>query len=160
MSTEPLNGAHRLNGTPSRYLSERGPGPEPGPEAPPLRRPRDNRRSARTARPDSQPGRTPPAGATSEVTGPITGLLGPMTGGLRLLRDRAGGPEQRLRVDWPSCKAHGLCAEIAPEVIRLDEWGYPLFDSGGLSGAVLATARKAVQVCPTLALRLTDVPPA
>jgi ferredoxin len=31
--------------------------------------------------------------------------------------------EHRLRVDWPACKGHGVCAEIVPEVISLDEWG-------------------------------------
>jgi hypothetical protein len=43
-------------------------------------------------------------------------------------------------------------------VISLDEWGYPLFTSGGLSDEDEAVARRAVQVCPTLALRLVDVP--
>ena len=31
-----------------------------------------------------------------------------------------------LRVDWPSCKARGLCHELLPEIVDLDEWGYPL----------------------------------
>jgi ferredoxin len=81
-----------------------------------------------------------------------------MTGSLRLGRSDSA-TKQRLRVDWPQCKAHGLCAEIAPEVINLDEWGYPVFDFGALSSADNAIARKAVQVCPTLALRLVDVSP-
>jgi ferredoxin len=86
-------------------------------------------------------------------------LLGPMTGSLRLGRGRSEDPGQVLRVDWPQCKAHGLCAEIAPELIHLDEWGYPLFEAVPLIGDRLAAARKAVQVCPTLALRLVDPPP-
>jgi ferredoxin len=99
---------------------------------------------------------TPPAG----LTGPIRQLLGPMTGSLRLGIGRPdSGTDQRLRVDWPQCKAHGLCAEIAPEIIHLDEWGYPVFDQGSVPGSDLPTARKAVQVCPTLALRLVDAPP-
>jgi len=28
-----------------------------------------------------------------------------------------------IRVDWPSCLARGLCAELLPERIHLDEWG-------------------------------------
>jgi len=106
--------------------------------------------------PSARSGGTPPSG----LTGPIRQLLGPMTGSLRLGGNRDAAPtEQRLRVDWPQCKAHGLCAEIAPEIIHLDEWGYPVFDPGAVPGTDLSTAKKAVQVCPTLALRLVDVPP-
>jgi ferredoxin len=82
-----------------------------------------------------------------------------MTGSIRIGLGRSeNGNDQRLQVDWPQCKRHGLCAEIAPEVIHLDEWGYPVFAPGGLPPAHLATARKAVQVCPALALRLVSVP--
>jgi ferredoxin len=66
--------------------------------------------------------------------------------------------EYQLRVDWPSCKGHGLCAEILPEVISLDEWGYPIM-GGSVKGEVLAMAKSAVKACPTLALRLTQPPP-
>lgn len=67
-------------------------------------------------------------------------------------------PGPQLRVDWPRCKAHGLCHEVLPEVIGLDEWGYPVVDPDvPLTGAVLDGARRAVQACPTLALRV--VPP-
>lgn len=58
-----------------------------------------------------------------------------------------------LRVDWPACKAHGLCAEILPEVVSLDEWGYPIVHEA-VTGEVLAMASSAVKACPTLALRL------
>ena len=34
--------------------------------------------------------------------------------------------DQVLRVDWPQCRARGLCAELLPERIVLDEWGYPV----------------------------------
>jgi ferredoxin len=99
---------------------------------------------------------TPPSG----LAGPIRQLLSPMTASLRLGSARSeGATGQRLRVDWPQCKAHGLCAEIAPEIIRLDEWGYPVFAPNAVADDDLATARKAVQVCPNLALRLVDIPP-
>jgi ferredoxin len=62
-----------------------------------------------------------------------------------------------LRVDWPMCRAHGLCAEVLPEVVHLDEWGYPVVDRGvSLVGDVLDGAKRAVQACPTLALRLVQ----
>lgn len=66
--------------------------------------------------------------------------------------------EHHLRVDWPACKAHGVCAELLPEVISLDEWGYPIVHEP-VAGDVLALARRAVSSCPTLALRLTQPPP-
>jgi len=30
----------------------------------------------------------------------------------------------KLVVDPTACRAHGLCAELLPDVIHLDEWGY------------------------------------
>ena len=65
--------------------------------------------------------------------------------------------EHQLRVDWPACKAHGLCAEMLPEVVSLDEWGYPIVE-GPVRGEVLELAAGAVKACPTLALRLTQPP--
>ncbi len=65
--------------------------------------------------------------------------------------------EHQLRVDWPACKAHGLCAEMLPEVVSLDEWGYPIVE-GSVRGDVLELAMSAVKACPTLALRLTQPP--
>ena len=62
-----------------------------------------------------------------------------------------------LRVDWPACSAHGLCAEILPEIVSLDQWGYPIV-AQAVSGEVLDMARSAVKACPTLALRLTQEP--
>jgi len=59
-----------------------------------------------------------------------------------------------LRVDPIACRAHGLCAELLPEVVDLDEWGYPLLRA--LPGHLLAEARRAAAACPALALRLTN----
>jgi ferredoxin len=126
---------------------------QPGADPEPLRRPRTNRtRRPEAPIPAARSTGTPPAG----LTGPIRQLLSPMTGSLRLGRNRDG--ETRLRVDWPQCKAHGLCAELAPDVIHLDEWGYPFVESTPLAGADLAAVRKAVLACPTLALRLVEPP--
>jgi ferredoxin len=62
----------------------------------------------------------------------------------------------RLRVDWPNCRAHGLCHELLPEAIRLDEWGYPMMGKRPLPDHMIDDARRAVGSCPTLALRLVD----
>ena len=61
-----------------------------------------------------------------------------------------------LKVDWPSCQARGLCFELLPEAIVLDDWGYPLVLADPIPADLLAEAREAVRVCPTLALRLVD----
>ena len=34
----------------------------------------------------------------------------------------------RVRVNPIACEAHGMCAELLPERITLDEWGYPVID--------------------------------
>jgi len=54
------------------------------------------------------------------------------------------------------CKAHGLCAELVPELISLDEWGYPLLDPRPVPRELMTYARRAVADCPTLALLLTE----
>jgi ferredoxin len=59
----------------------------------------------------------------------------------------------RLRVDWPACHARGLCHELLPELVDLDEWGYPIV-RGEVTAELLADARAAARACPRLALRL------
>ena len=59
-----------------------------------------------------------------------------------------------VRVNPIACDGHGLCADLLPERIRLDEWGYPLIDPKPVDGETRAHARRAVSACPTLALRL------
>lgn len=63
-----------------------------------------------------------------------------------------------LHLDPIACDGRGLCHYAAPDLIELDEWGYPLLRDGGLkmdvTGAELAQARAAVESCPKLALHL------
>lgn len=61
---------------------------------------------------------------------------------------------QRLVVDPIACQAHGLCAELLPELVTLDEWGYPIVAPRAVPDRLLPDARQAVTHCPTLALRL------
>ncbi|MBB1159537.1 ferredoxin [Amycolatopsis dendrobii] len=63
--------------------------------------------------------------------------------------------ERQLRVDPIACRAHGICAELVPELIDLDEWGYPVLVESPVPRSVLSDARQAVAACPALALRLT-----
>ena len=61
---------------------------------------------------------------------------------------------ERLVVDFIKCDAHGICAEVFPEWVRLDDWGYPIIDSDAVPSELLAHARRAVVACPSLALKL------
>ena len=61
---------------------------------------------------------------------------------------------ERLVVDWTRCDGHGLCAELLPEVVRLDDWGYPMVGREALPAELTAIAARAVRECPALALRL------
>ena len=63
----------------------------------------------------------------------------------------------RLRVDPIACDGHGLCAELLPERITLDDWGFPIVDGAPVDDRLLAHARRAVESCPRLALRLERV---
>ena len=60
----------------------------------------------------------------------------------------------KLRVDPIACVGHGLCAELFPERITLDDWGYPVVDGRPIPDDLLAHARRAADACPTLALLL------
>ena len=61
---------------------------------------------------------------------------------------------RRLVVNPIACEAHGLCAELLPEWVTLDDWGYPIIDGRPLPPWLEDHARRAVAVCPTLALSL------
>jgi ferredoxin len=59
-----------------------------------------------------------------------------------------------LRVAPIDCHAHGICAELLPELITLDEWGYPILDDHPVPRQLLRAAQRAAAGCPTLALKL------
>ena len=63
----------------------------------------------------------------------------------------------RLRVDPVACDGRGLCAELLPELITLDEWGYPIVADQPVPRELRREARRAVSNCPALALALARV---
>ena len=50
---------------------------------------------------------------------------------------------QRVRVNPIACDAHGLCVELLPELIRLDDWGYPIIDDSRVPPELLGLAKMA-----------------
>lgn len=59
-----------------------------------------------------------------------------------------------LRVDPVLCDGHGICAELLPELITLDDWGYPIVETEPFPPALLDDVRATVNACPVLALRI------
>ena len=59
-----------------------------------------------------------------------------------------------LQVNPILCDSFGHCAELAPELVHLDEWGYPIISGREVAPEAIRDARRAVTACPTLALRL------
>ncbi len=57
-------------------------------------------------------------------------------------------------MDPIKCEAHGLCAELLPERITLDDWGYPVIEQRPVPRELEDLARRTISACPTLALRL------
>jgi ferredoxin len=60
----------------------------------------------------------------------------------------------RISVDPVLCDAYGYCAELLPEAIVLDEWGYPIVDGRPLPDELVGLARRAVRDCPRRAVSL------
>ena len=58
----------------------------------------------------------------------------------------------RLRVDAISCDGRKLCAELLPEVVSLDDWGFPIIRGGDLPSSLRPRADEAIRLCPRLAL--------
>ena len=66
--------------------------------------------------------------------------------------------DHRLRVDWVRCDGYGLCGDLAPELVDLDEWRYPILRPVRLEGRLLHDAQRIVDCCPMKALILEGVP--
>ncbi len=69
----------------------------------------------------------------------------------------AGMSDRTIVIDRIACDGYGTCAELLPEMIALDDWGYPIIRPGPVPDALLGHARMAVDTCPVLALRLVAV---
>jgi ferredoxin len=62
----------------------------------------------------------------------------------------------RIVIDPVACDAFGYCAELLPEAITLDEWGYPMVDGDPLAPELVAAARRAARDCPRRAITVRE----
>ncbi len=58
-----------------------------------------------------------------------------------------------LRIDRERCEGHGQCVLAAPDLLHLDEAGEVVIDVPDVSDR-LEAAKKAVKVCPAIALTI------
>jgi ferredoxin len=63
----------------------------------------------------------------------------------------------RLRVDPLRCTAFGFCAEFAPELFALDDWGYAWLRRPDVPPQDEGLAREAAKLCPKRAILLETV---
>jgi len=66
--------------------------------------------------------------------------------------------EERLRVDWIKCDGYGLCGDLLPDLIDLDDWRYPILRPVPVGREVRSDAQRAVDCCPMRALTIERVP--
>jgi ferredoxin len=59
-----------------------------------------------------------------------------------------------MRIDPIRCTGEGICADLCPELVRLDDWGYPIIERRHVTRQEMSHARRAVAACPALALSL------
>ncbi len=76
----------------------------------------------------------------------------------------------RLTVDPTMCVGYGACAQLVPEIVQLDQWGFPILEAQDAPPPVTGferdrrtvevppplehLARRAVHICPKLALAM------
>lgn len=69
----------------------------------------------------------------------------------------SGPVKRRLRINPTLCEGYGYCAELVPELITLDDWGFPIVSNREIADdGLLNLSRRAVATCPRLALMIEE----
>ena len=63
----------------------------------------------------------------------------------------------RVVIDKPACCGYGLCAEICPEVYKLDANGIVYLDDAIVPEGLEDKAREGAEACPQSALAVEEV---
>lgn len=62
----------------------------------------------------------------------------------------------KIVLDRPRCEGYGLCEEVAPKLMHLDDAGELVIDVEDVDASNEEVAKAAVRVCPVAALKLQD----
>jgi ferredoxin len=57
-----------------------------------------------------------------------------------------------LQLDAARCDGVGMCALVAPDLVTLDRWGFPVLEAG-TDTSLVRQAKAAARACPHRALR-------
>ncbi len=57
-----------------------------------------------------------------------------------------------LELDAARCDGVGMCALVAPDVVTLDRWGFPVLEADA-DASLVRQAKAAARACPHRALR-------
>jgi len=63
----------------------------------------------------------------------------------------------RVKVDPVACDAYGYCTELLPELVALDEWGYPVVGSEPVPAHLVELAVRAARDCPRQAFLSEEI---
>jgi len=66
-------------------------------------------------------------------------------------------PPERLRVDPVACDGIGICAHLAPQLVTVDSWGFPIVSAGPVEQRTRRQANAALAACPRRALFLEPI---
>jgi ferredoxin len=69
-------------------------------------------------------------------------------------RSASLGRRASLRIDPTACDGVGICAHLAPDLVTVDRWGYPIVSDQRLHGLLTRQAHAAIRGCPHRALFL------
>lgn len=63
----------------------------------------------------------------------------------------------RVAVDRGACCGYGICAEICPQIYKLDAAGIVYLDSELVSAELVESAQEGADACPQLAIQLSPL---
>ena len=63
----------------------------------------------------------------------------------------------KVVINKPACCGYGVCAEICPDVYKLDEHGMVFVDEEFVPAGLEALAREGADACPQSALKVVEV---
>jgi ferredoxin len=73
---------------------------------------------------------------------------------MRIGRPGKQRPDATLKIDAAACDGVGICSHLAPDLVTVDPWGYPILPNEALDQRDQRQAQRAVAGCPKKALFL------